>query len=416
MGGYASKLKGKIKSKWKAKFGSGSKPVEQSALSRKTDVSRSNEQILKELQSRQGNAAEPTSENEEFNRGSITGAKVIKGDSFLNSFKEDHIPQFENDETSDDAGNGWKRAKPTINQDIGKKMAADADFTKEQLQEVENEETKRFNAAHLDEFLREHIGVEAYQKYSTNYYYTIMNNLARNLELPKMIKVKRDLVLPVTEEAVKDAKKALQAMSEDMKEGLFSQLEEDRTVYRGVGSDYIGYLRKQFGIGDEVTGEELNRKLKGNVYFDRAFTSTSLNPNVAGSFAKNNIKKDGKKEATIIQIRAPKGLRAKYIAPISAYKTEDELLVDQNTPLRILDVKMTVDPKTKITYRLVRAEFLSSFIGEHRARMSNDYGLQEEKSNHLKKQGPIPQVNRRLSSGEGSGPGTLIKVAERKVK
>lgn len=418
MGGYKTKLKEKIKSKWKEKFSSGSKLEEQSASNQRTsDAPRSNEQRRKEPPLVQRNNVRALQVDEKATRGTITETGVINDNSIMKSFKNDSIAPFlpgqdKNLTQKGETGNSWKQAKPTINQDMIKKMAADANSTNARLHKVESAETERFNAGHL--FLKEYLGIESYQKYSMNYYYTIMNTLARKGKPPKTVMVNGQEVT-VTEKDVQIAIAAMKDMSQDMNEGPHSQLQEDRTVYRGVGDFFIDNLRKQLGIANGVTDEELNRRLKGAIFFDRAFTSTSLNPDVAEDFATHNSGKNGKKEATILQIHAPKGLKAQYIAPISKYKGEAELLVDQNTPLRILDVVTEVDPKTGIKYRLVKAEFLSFYAGSHRARMSNDYDLQDAKDNHLKKQGSIPQVSARISSRGGSGSGTLFNVAGRKV-
>lgn len=412
MGGYASKLKGKIKSKWKAKFGSSSKPVEQSTLNSKPTRYLSNEQIIKEQQLMDWDYLERPMKNEESDGGAITeGKKVIEDDSVMNSyFKKGSFSPMEMPMPTlkGEIGNAlkqafpiqegekktpWKSALPTLNQSMAQKMAKNANSTTAQLEKVENEETERFNAAHWDALLESYIGTEAYNKYTSNFYYTIMNTLARTGKPPKTAWDDGKEV-QVTKEAAEIAMKALQAMSEDMREGLFSQLEEDRIVYRGVGSNYGDILRDQLGIGDEVTGEELNRKLKGNVIFDKAFTSTSLDPNVAHDFAERNSKMNGKNEATIIQIHAPKGLKAKYLTPISEFGDEAELLIDQNTPLRILDVTMVEDSKTGTKYRLVKAEFLSFYIGSHRASVSNNYDLQKVYGNDMKSQGGVPQVRK----------------------
>lgn len=384
MGGYKAKLKKKFH-KLKEKFHSGSKQEERTAFNGDSDEFRSNELIWKELQSVQKNADKPTSKigNDPVRARMPELPKVIEGGSVMDSYFRN--PSFspmemqKKDKQQTQAGkieNSWKTALPTLNQKIATAMATNAAFTQLELQGVENEEAERFITSH------QNVNIDSYKQYSANRSYTIMNNMARGLE-QKPIKTGKDIALPVTEKDEKKAADALIDISKDM-EGPRSRLEKDRTVYRGVGSNYINTLRKQLGIGDKVQGEELNRRLKGAIIFDKAFTSTSLDPNTAEYFAQQNIDKQSKeKNAMIFQIHAPKGLKAQYIAPISRYKEEDELLVDQNTPLRILDVTMQTDPENNIEYRLVKAEFLNSYIGSHRA----DYDLQKTKENYLKKQG-----------------------------
>lgn len=357
MGGYKAKLKSKIKSKLKAKFSSSSKLEKPSTPDiKRSDVSRSNEQISKELQSRQGNAAEPTSVTRKVDPEQTLerNPNAHKG-SFGNTFfMNGRIQQFKNN-------NSWG-AVPTIKQEMAQAMAKDANATNEERQKIWGEETKRFNTAHLNKDEKKkldsvinklqdlYVGVDSYRKYSETYYCAIMNTLARTGKPPK-------------------------------------------TVWDN--------------------GKELNRKLKGAVLFDKAFTSTTLDPSVAETFAKEN---SGKEEATILQIYAHKGLKSQFLAPISKYGYEEELLVDQNTPLRILDVTMEEDPETGIKYRLVKAELLSFFAGSHRARVSNNYDVNQSGDTDLTSRGSISQTKSESSSGEGSEFRSLIKVSEKEVE
>ena len=421
MGGYKAKLKSKIKSKLKAKFSSSSKLEKPSTPDiKRSDVSRSNEQISKELQSRQGNAAEPTSVTRKVDPEQTLerNPNAHKG-SFGNTFfMNGRIQQFKNNSS-------WG-AVPTIKQEMAQAMAKDANATHEERQKIWGEETKRFNTAHLNKDEKKkldsvinklqdlYVGVDSYRKYSETYYCAIMNTLARTGKPPKTV-WDNGKELSVTEEGVKSAMDAWKAMSKDMEEGSHSRLQKDRIVYRGVGGKSYtdNVLRKQLGIGTEVTGEELNRKLKGAVLFDKAFTSTTLDPSVAETFAKEN---SGKEEATILQIYAHKGLKSQFLAPIRKYGYEEELLVDQNTPLRILDVTMEEDPETGIKYRLVKAELLSFFAGSHRARVSNNYDVNQSGDTDLTSRGSISQTKSESSSGEGSEFRSLIKVSEKEVE
>ena len=104
MGGYKAKLKSKIKSKLKAKFSSSSKLEKPSTPDiKRSDVSRSNEQISKELQSRQGNAAEPTSVTRKVDPEQTLerNPNAHKG-SFGNTFfMNGRIQQFKNKQVVD---------------------------------------------------------------------------------------------------------------------------------------------------------------------------------------------------------------------------------------------------------------------------------------------------------------------------
>lgn len=95
-----------------------------------------------------------------------------------------------------------------------------------------------------------------------------------------------------------------------------SALPCESTVYRGVSSKALGSLRK---LPDE--------SLKGKVFFDKGFLSTSLDPSSAF---------DGD---LILEIHAPVGAHGLYVGHISsAGHYEEEVLFDINQNMRIDDV------------------------------------------------------------------------------
>lgn len=343
MGGYKERIKAKFH-KWKAKFSSGPKAAPQSPP-----------------------IIAPNSVTRE----------LFTKDKFADNPKEQQ-GQNENLTQEGKIGNSWKKATYTTKQGMAEEMAADANSTQADKLEIKKKEMEDFMEAHpSDDMGAEHKGVEHYKTYTSNFHYSIMNSLARTGKPPETAMDNRGIVRPVTEEDVEVAIAAMKGMSKDMGE---SRLKRDLVTYRGVGNGFTKVIRNQLGIGNNVTEEEMNRRLKGAVLFDKAFTSTSLSPYVAEKFARMNSHNE---EATIFQIHAPKGLKATYLEPISAFGGEDELLVDQNTPLRVLEVKMVEDSQG-VNYRLVRAEFLNSYSGEHRAKVSNDYDLKEWRGRHLK--------------------------------
>lgn len=89
-------------------------------------------------------------------------------------------------------------------------------------------------------------------------------------------------------------------------------LEENLTVYRGWDDDLFGLPVEQ---------------LKGLVYSDDAFYSTSLLPEKAKDFSKNFF----------AEIRVPAGFAGATVRPISNFPHEYEFLLDKGTTFRILE-------------------------------------------------------------------------------
>lgn len=88
-------------------------------------------------------------------------------------------------------------------------------------------------------------------------------------------------------------------------------------VYRGFGSD----------------GQEILQKMKvGQVFSDRAFLSTSLNPKVAVGFAHGRHR-----VMRIMRIALPRGSEAIHVGRVGEY----EVILPRNIKLRLLDIKLT---------------------------------------------------------------------------
>ena len=128
--------------------------------------------------------------------------------------------------------------------------------------------------------------------------------------------------------------KEIKDMCDDVTDSLEGfRLEEDMTLTRHMGID--GLIR---GLGlnyDEIkTSKQLfeafgSMKVHRVINADKAFCSTSLNPQGASSFRHMQVE---------CRILAPKGTRGACIRSISKYKNEDEVLLQTNTKLQLLGV------------------------------------------------------------------------------
>lgn len=215
--------------------------------------------------------------------------------------------------------------------------------------------------------------MQAYRRYSENFYYSVMNHMLRYGVNPETVNSDKGGKCKVEEVHVKIALRTIKRISDAMNIGKHSRLERDRLVYRGAGKGYNNVLRRSVGLtplpnpGVENNPEdayELNRKLINHNVTDNAFVSTSLLPNVAESFAHHNGVRG---DCTYIRIYAPKGLKAQYIDPISDSKGEQELLVAPGTPMRVLDAQTFVgveNNKAVPQTRTIDAEFIPSSGGE----------------------------------------------------
>lgn len=100
-------------------------------------------------------------------------------------------------------------------------------------------------------------------------------------------------------------------------------LPENLRLVRGIGKSDI--LEKYFNIPHDVLmSEQGSKALIGKTFSDKAFLSTALD----GGFDKQ----------VTMEILAPKGSKGLYIAPISHFPNEYELLLQKDSKFQILDV------------------------------------------------------------------------------
>ena len=110
----------------------------------------------------------------------------------------------------------------------------------------------------------------------------------------------------------------------------------DTILHRGIDSEF---LRDQLDSG--------NLKV-GSIMVDKGFASTTIDKKVADNFSKTNTDdKENAKDSIVLRIKTPKGTPAIYIGERSAIPAEQEMLLDRNTPMKVLGVK-----KTKNGYEL----------------------------------------------------------------
>ena len=123
------------------------------------------------------------------------------------------------------------------------------------------------------------------------------------------------------EQEIKDCAKALSKAS----------LPKDTYVTRGSDYNMLDALGVKYSADDKS-------KIIGQVVTDKGFTSTSIDPN-------SGFDKD-------IQyvIKVPKGSQAMYVSSISAYSSEQELLINKGAKFEIKDVEFGSDGKVKKIY------------------------------------------------------------------
>lgn len=205
-------------------------------------------------------------------------------------------------------------------------------------------------------------GDDPYITYSKNRFYTIMNTMQRMNRWPTAEELGGK---PMTPGELKAAMRAQKAITEDMKNGEHSRLEENRVLYRGVGANYTGILQNLLGVEKGASEEKLRKKMQGSTITDKALMSTSLDPNIAADFARQHSQ--GPQDVgTTFQLYVPKGTKAQYIAPTSQYQYEQEMLLDNNAPIRIIDVNSGWDGMNK-EYRMIRGAVThGNLLGGHR--------------------------------------------------
>ncbi|OPY54652.1 MAG: ADP-ribosyltransferase exoenzyme [Methanosaeta sp. PtaU1.Bin060] len=157
---------------------------------------------------------------------------------------------------------------------------------------------------------------EAFKKYTeTDHYY--VNKLLRGdskSQSPKEIERTQDLIAAMDQVFDK------------------ASLDDDIITYRGITSRTLGHMDPEAQEALMTPGSEIR--------FD-GFISTSARADEALSFAG-----EGDDEALVCEIKLPKGSKAVYVAPVSAFPNEMEVLVNRGTKFRVLSGPRTENIST----------------------------------------------------------------------
>ena len=203
-----------------------------------------------------------------------------------------------------------------------------------------------------------YLGKKGVETYSDNLYYKLINEEARSGKTPAAARP-QDVAV---------AREASDAIQKSLTTGEHTRLQKDTVVHRGVRGDFRGIFGSQ--LGNAAQAPDLNAALSGKILSDKAFTSTTLNPAIAHRFAGMEDGRVADVEHTLMHAVLPQGIHGQYIAPVSKYQEEEELLLPKDAPFRIIDAQ----DRTKISngklvpYRDIRGAFLRGLAGGHRTR------------------------------------------------
>lgn len=248
---------------------------------------------------------------------------------------------------------------------ILKQLEADEVLSSDEREKAFLEEEERFYL--WDDAHKQQPGGSKYEgaagmtAYSNDRNYKIINAIARTGVVPEWLSNEEN---PVSVAEAKDMMEATDAIRRGMNTGEHTRLEKDRVVYRGIGAGYNNILRSQIGGGNPK--KSFNEELSGQIVSDHAFTSTTMNPEVASDFAVANGENG---DRTIIQAHLPKGMKTQYITPVSEFQGSDseyEMLLDQDAPFRIIDASDGIEGKFGQSVRKIRGAYLRGLIGGHR--------------------------------------------------
>ena len=157
------------------------------------------------------------------------------------------------------------------------------------------------------------------------------------------------------------------------------KLDEDMTLTRHMGLDGLvaglGLDRKEITTSEKLFEVFRNMRIHRVISVDKAFCSTTLNPDGVSKFKKMQVE---------CRILAPKGTKGACIRNISRYKGEDEVLLQTNTKLQLLGVsdegewtdhknKNHKDRKIVVYLKAVPAEILEMEDVRDKARLSDKY-------------------------------------------
>lgn len=108
------------------------------------------------------------------------------------------------------------------------------------------------------------------------------------------------------------------------------EVPQDMILYRGTGEGAFKHMLQV----DPISGDYNWEALKGKVYSDKAFLSTSVEESVANSYAESSTGRYN----VLWEINVPKGTSGGMLNNLSQYETEKELLLDKNQKLLITEV------------------------------------------------------------------------------
>ena len=258
----------------------------------------------------------------------------------------------------------WQRSLDQINENL----AMSTDELDQTLHDSRMREAKRHIAWH-----NAHVGDGSMQTpyegafgtrvYSDDRNYKIMNSLMRTGLAPGVVNNEE-----VALSEMKDALMASDALSRNLTTGEHTRLEQDTVVHRGAQAGYGNALANQLANREGVDDTNLADHIKDQIFTDDAFTSTSINPNKAKQFSGLNNARSP--ERNIVHAVLPKGLNAQFISPSSKFD-EDEMLLDRNTPMRVLEAQNTTMMPTRgrqepRAIRQIKAVYLRGLAGGHR--------------------------------------------------
>ncbi|MDD3921645.1 MAG: DUF4157 domain-containing protein [Eubacteriales bacterium] len=249
-------------------------------------------------------------------------------------------------------------------------IQANEQQTPQQHQQIVNEQTQRFyhwanshKGLNQSPDQQQFSGANGVRKYSDNRNYQIMNQIARTGNAPANVNG-----TPVTAQEAKDMALANSEISNNLNTGAYTRLESNVVVHRGGTEGYGDALRKQLPNPAAAKGNGLTPALSGNVFSDPAFTSTTLNPDVADQFSE--ITDQTPYEHNVLHAVLPKGLKAQYISPVSQYQGEEEMLLDRNSPFRVINAQDKVKQvgNQSVPYRNINGAYLRGLSSGHRVR------------------------------------------------
>lgn len=230
----------------------------------------------------------------------------------------------------------------------------------EKQREIGTERFQKWDESHRAEGEEHSAGYNAAQDYSDNILYPIINTKLRTDQFPTDVRG-----FKVNTRRKNQAMKAATDLQESLTTGEHTELEEDTIVHRGAGS-YGQVLNSQ--LPTPVADENLTAALAGNIFTEKAFTSTSIDPQVATRFSGIDDPKKVNDEHNLIHAVLPAGYKAQYMEGASLAKSEKEMVLPQNAMLRVIEAKDKTRKKDGKQYREIKGAYIrgNTIIGNHR--------------------------------------------------